>query len=95
MVSYAQYMGRCPHCGFLIDAASWQDEGHRPEVGDLTICQGCAHVLRFGKLLKLTAMTERDERALLALNPDILQQTRLVARRLLANERPDLLRLIT
>lgn len=76
---------RCPHCGLTIDAAAWQDNGHQPEIGDLTICQGCAHVMRFGLGHRLTAMTERDERALLAENPDIKRQAQVVARRLLSH----------
>lgn len=75
---------RCPHCGLRIDTSSWRSEDHGPEAGDLTICQGCAHVLRFGKRRQLTAMTERDERAFLASNPDIKAQCRTVARRLLS-----------
>ena len=85
-LSVTMPVSACPHCGLAIDPRAWQHDAHRPEAGDLTICQGCAHVLRFDKRLKLTAMTERDERRLLALNPDILQQARTVARRLLSHE---------
>lgn len=76
---------RCPHCGLAIDTRSWREGLHQPEVGDLTICQGCAHVLRFGRHLHLIAMTERDERQLLARDPDIRHQAQTVARRLLAH----------
>jgi hypothetical protein len=76
---------RCPHCRFVIDTFAWQDGGHLPEVGDLTICQGCARVLRFGRHLTLTAMTDRDELAFLAANPDITRQVQIVARRLLSS----------
>lgn len=75
---------RCPHCGLTIDTRSWQSEGHLPENGDLTICQGCARVLRFDKRRRLTAMTDRDERRFLASNPDIKAQCRDVAVRLLS-----------
>jgi len=78
-------LSRCPHCGLAIDAIAWQDGGHAPEVGDLTICQGCARVLRFGRHMMLTAMTDRDERAFLAANPDIKRRVQAVARRLLAS----------
>lgn len=76
---------RCPHCQFVIDTRAWRDGLHQPEVGDLSICQGCAHILRFGRRLTLTAMTERDERRLLASDPDIRHQAQTVARRLLAH----------
>jgi len=74
----------CPHCGHQLDARAWQDGGLWPEPGDLTICEGCARVLRFGRRLALTAMTDRDERAFLAANPDIKRQAQAVARRLLS-----------
>lgn len=76
---------RCPHCGRPLDPAAWQDGGQRPETGDLTICEGCARVLRFGRGLTLTAMTDRDERAFLAANPDITRQAQVIARRLLSS----------
>lgn len=75
---------RCPHCQFVIDTRSWNDGLHQPEVGDLTICQGCAHLLRFGRRLTLTAMSERDERAIHAKDAQIRQQVQIVARRLLS-----------
>lgn len=70
----------CPHCNRPISASSWQEHGHMPEVGDLTVCTYCAHVLRFGKGLRLVGMTERDERQFLRENPDIQRQVRKVAR---------------
>ena len=74
---------RCPHCGYQLNPLAWRDQDHRPETGDLTICQGCAHVLRFGKHLTLRELTQRDELALLAKNPDIKRQCAVVAHRLL------------
>jgi PBSX family phage terminase large subunit len=76
---------RCPHCGFTLDTIAWNDRGHRPEPGDLTICQGCARVLRFDRHRRLTVMTDHDERAFLARNPDVKRQAQVVARQLLTH----------
>lgn len=70
---------RCPHCGFRIETGSWEHGGHLPEAGDLTVCAYCAHVLRFGKGFVLLAMTERDERALIARDSDIRDLVRTIA----------------
>lgn len=59
----------CPHCGFRIDHSGWKDEGRMPEIGDLTLCARCARILRFGRRLVLTALSERDERFILANDP--------------------------
>ncbi len=77
-------VSRCPHCGLSLDAFAWRDNGHSPEPDDLTICQGCAHILRFGRHLKLIALTERDERAMHRSNPDIFKAVQAIARRLLS-----------
>jgi len=79
-------VSRCPHCGYTISAAAWRDNGRGPADGDLTICQGCARVLRFDRRLRLTAMTDRDERIFLAANPDVRAQAQAVARQLLQAE---------
>lgn len=71
----------CPHCGFVINTRAWRDGLHTPEVGDLTICASCAHILRFDKRLRLTALTERDERAMLAKDADLRNAARNVALR--------------
>jgi hypothetical protein len=56
----------CPDCGWR-----WVkgETDLLPESGDVTICDGCGRVLRFGRgvfggPLKLGPLSERDERAL-------------------------------
>lgn len=60
----------CPHCGYRIDQdhSGWKEGRDLPEVGDLTICAKCGHILRFGRRLILNALTDRDERRILDLD---------------------------
>lgn len=71
----------CPHCGGRIDSSAYEDGGYTPEVGDLTICEYCARILRFGRRLVLAAMTDRDERALLAADPNVRARVREIGSR--------------
>lgn len=71
----------CPHCGLKIKTSTWHDGWHIPEDGDLTICAHCVHILRFDKHRKLRALTERDERAMIASDPDIARMMREIASR--------------
>jgi hypothetical protein len=64
-------VSECPHCGGRIDSSAYEDGGHVPEVGDLTICEHCARILRFGRWLILEAMSDGDERALLAADENV------------------------
>jgi hypothetical protein len=44
---------RCPHCDTLLDGATQlmtgESSSHQPEVGDITVCIGCAVVLKFAE----------------------------------------------
>jgi hypothetical protein len=51
----------CPWCGRSLDAAmNIVLDDSPPSPGDFTLCIGCASVLKFGPLLELLAIPDRE-----------------------------------
>lgn len=55
---------RCGHCGVPLNRAT-DDEGTRPNAGDLSVCWNCAGVNLFTDELQLTALTDAQVEAIL------------------------------
>lgn len=52
---------RCPHCGYLMDAASNADASKAaPVPGDYSVCLNCGEFLRFGSRLRLGRLTRQQ-----------------------------------
>lgn len=51
----------CPKCGKHINAAATvSDENAQPSSGDVTVCIGCAGILKFDDNLKLAKLTTEE-----------------------------------
>ena len=78
---------RCPHCGYVIDAATTLD-GEPPAVspGDLTVCFGCGEALTFDATLHLTKITARARATLSRAEQRDLRNIQTAIRKFLASE---------
>jgi hypothetical protein len=50
----------CLACGKRLDRATSVDGNHQPEMGDVTICIGCGHLMGFDDDLRLRELTDTE-----------------------------------
>lgn len=65
---------RCPWCEHRLDAATGtDDEPHRPEPGDLSVCIMCASILMFDQELIPQKISEDERKLILLAQPDLVE----------------------
>jgi len=67
----------CPTCNYVLDAVSNLDGSEAPEIGDFSICIGCAEILRFGPSMTLYKPSGDELKALLKADLASLMKARL------------------
>lgn len=72
MLASSEVVELCPCCGMQLEGAADGRSGAavRPEVGDVTICVGCASVLQWGPGLRLAMVPERVLRRMVRADPE-------------------------
>jgi hypothetical protein len=50
----------CPHCGYMLDAASNIDGDRAPTTGDVTICINCTNICLYETATTLRVATKQE-----------------------------------
>lgn len=64
MQDYRTPTDHCPKCNCLLDTVTNMTGQGRPEIGDFSICIGCAELLRFGPSLTVYQPSSEELRSI-------------------------------